>query len=307
MGLRTSTKFLLAVALVGGAFVVGELGRKRFIPRELSSPPPVVARTEDAPNRQLDLKFTEADEIRVGDLVIRLRTRTVNSSCGMTGERTTFTFVTVERARRTLLTLDDASTQDDCYGSTAKYVVTSLAPGKTHLVVAQETYRDAATLVAALDDTPRLIFKGGDFEVAEAGFSDLNKDGVAEIHAVSDRYRYFHHLSNMNSPSPAVIFQYDAASGAYRPANPRFPELLPDSAALERIKTASARNDFALPGMVFEIAIGYAYAGRAADGWAFFDQWFPGDAKEKAEARAALKKALDSDPVYRAVHFAAQK
>lgn len=300
MGLRTSTKFLLAVALVGGAFVAGELGRKQFISRDLQVSPPVVASTQAPPTSKFEMNFTDAEETRIGDFVIRLRTRTVKNTCEQ-GDRTTFTFVTVERAGRTLLTLDDASTHDECYGSTATYAVTSLAPGKPHLVVLQETYRDAATLVATLDDSPRLIFKGGDFEVAEAGFSDLNKDGVAEIRAVSRRYRYFHGLSNMNSPFPAVIFQYDAGRATYRPANPRFPEALPDAVVLERVKTASARNDFALPAMVFEIAIGYAYAGRDADAWAFFDQWFPGDAKEKAEARSALKKALAADPVYRSV------
>ncbi len=301
MNVRTSTKFLLAVALVGGAFVVGELGRKQFILRDLPVSPPVVASTPAPTTSKFELNFTEAEETRVGDFVIRLRTRTVKSSCGITGDRTTFTFVTVERAGRTLLTLDDASTHDDCYGSTAKYAVTSLAPGKTHLVVFQETYRDAATLVATLDDTPRLIFKSGDFDVSEAGFIDLNRDGRMEIRAVSRRYRYFHGLSNMNSPIPIVIFQYDPATAAYRPANSRFPELvLLNADALKQCKLDLSGNP-GLPGLVFEIAIGYAYTGRDADAWAFFDQWFPGDAKEKTEARSALKKALAADPVYRAV------
>lgn len=300
MTLRTSTKFLLAVALVGGAFVAGELGRKRFISRDLPVSPPVVASTQATPTSKFEMNFTEAEETRVGDLVIRLRTRTVKSSCKLTANWTT-AYITVERAGRTLLTLDDASTHDNCHGITVKYVVTSLAPGKTHLIVVQEAYRYAATLVATLDDTPRLIFKGGDFGVSEAEFDDLNRDGMAEIWAISHRYRYFHNLSNMNSPFPAVIFQYDAARATYRPANPRFPEALPDAAALERVKAASARNDFALPGMVFEIAIGYAYAGRDADAWAFFDQWFPSDTKAKSDAWSALKKALAADPVYRAV------
>lgn len=301
MTLRTSTKFLLAVALVGGAFVVGELGRKRGISKDLPFLVPVETATQAPPTSKFEVNFTEAEETRVGDLVIRRRTRTVKSSCGLTGDRATFTFVTVERAGRTLLTLDDASTHDDCYGSTAQYAVTSLAPEKKHLVVSQETYRHAATVIATLDEAPRLIFKSGDFDVSEAGFIDLNRDGLVEIRAVSHRYRYFQGLSNMNSPFPIVIFQYDPATAAYRPANSRFPELvLLNADALKRSKPALSGNP-GLPGLVFEIAIGYAYAGRDAEAWAFFDQWFPGDAKAKSAARSALKKALAADPVYRAV------
>jgi hypothetical protein len=300
MTLRTSTKFLLAVALVGGAFVAGELGRKQFISRDLPVSPPVVASTQATPTSKFEMNFTEAEETRVGDFVIRLRTRTVKNTCER-GDRTTFTFVTVERAGQVLLTLDDASTHDECYGSTAKYAVASLAPGKKHLVVSQETYRHAAMVIATLDEAPRLIFKSGDFDVSEAGFIDLNRDGRMEIRAVSRRYQYFHGLSNMNSPIPIVIFQYDPATAAYRPANSRFPELvLLDADALKQCKLDLSGNP-GLPGLVFEIAIGYAYTGRDADAWAFFDQWFPGDAKEKAEARSALKKALAADPVYRAV------
>ena len=299
MNLRTSTKFLLAVALVGGAFVAGELGRKQFISRDL--PVSVVVNPQEIQKRGFDLNFIEAAETRVGDFVIRPQKRTVKSSCGLTGDRTTFTFVTVERAGRTLLTLDDASTHDDCHGSTAKYAVTSLAPGKTHLVVVQETYRDAAMVIATLDETPQLIFKSGDFDVSETGFIDLNRDGRVEIRAVSRRYRYFHGLSNMNSPFPIVIFQYDPATVTYRPANTRFPELVILNAdALKRSKPSLSGSP-GLPGLVFEITIGYAYIGRSTDAWAFFDQWFPGDAKEKAAARSALKKALAADPVYRAV------
>jgi hypothetical protein len=184
------------------------------------------------------------------------------------------------------------------------------------LVVEQTVHRGWRYWVVDLSsDAPRVLFDNGDYPVGhELTAADLDGDGRLELFQSLHLFWFFNaKLNNVNSPFISIIFKYDAAARRYAPANHEFQEaaLRVLRGAVEKVGReraelkAGAGSDGDLLGAVLEVSLSYLYAGREAEGWAFYEQHY--DSPDSGRVKAQVRKALASDPVYRAITRGARR
>lgn len=188
-----------------------------------------------------------------------------------------------------------------------------LGDGARQLVVEQEIHRGWRHWVVDLSsDRPRVVFDSGDYPVGHAlRAADLDGDGRFELIQNLHTFWFFNFhktnwLDNTNSPLIEVVFKYDPAAREYVPANHEFRDFAlrgvgraTEQVRRERERLRPGGPTSALLGAVLEVSLSHLYAGRAAEGWEFYERQY--DSPDREDVKAQVRKALASDPVYRAI------
>lgn len=161
--------------------------------------------------------------------------------------------------------------------------------------------------------SPRLLFTNEKYGTGNALYPvDIDGDGRFEFRQSVMAFDYFH-LSHASSVFPQAIFAYDEKAVEYRPANRRFSAyglkgLDADIKELEALKAkGNPEGDDIYTeryfSAVLQVTLKYIYAGKADEGWAFFEREYrthEGISLEKM--RAEIKEVLSNEPVYNYIY-----
>lgn len=164
--------------------------------------------------------------------------------------------------------------------------------------------------VFMFDDEPEEVLNS--HEYGTLGFmaepEDLNGDGNAELLFENLAFSYFYRCCYAASPSPAIILEYDRATGRFEVKNSKFKDHL-ISMNLDSIEISpeflelKAGDDpesvdpggYYL-GSVLNEVIPFLYAGEEEKGWELFDKTYMlGD---REDVKTLVEERLQEDPCY---------
>jgi hypothetical protein len=188
-----------------------------------------------------------------------------------------------------------------------------LSPNSKELIV--EQYSGGAHCCTSyrfyeLGSEPLLLYDSDDYPVGyEPFFTDLDADGVYEFSQPLLTFDYFDSCSHADSAFPVAIFNFDAKSRRYKPANRAFArEILKELPRYEKelneFRKAHKPSE-EVPvhgeylGKVLQVLVTYLYAGKIQQGWAFFEREY--QLPDKAKIRQEIEDELAKDTVYLAV------
>jgi len=110
-------------------------------------------------------------------------------------------------------------------------------------------------------------------------FSDLDGDGTMEFVTCDDHFAY-EFCPYANSPTVAVVFQYDAATGSYVVANTKFAELYDDRIVSDTVLAEDANPgeqgewDNTTKCAMLPLVLDYLYSGQAAEAWGTLETYY---------------------------------
>lgn len=175
-----------------------------------------------------------------------------------------------------------------------------LGPYSEQIIVSQTVPRGGRHWIVSVSPDVRVLFDSGDYGVGREEFYvlDIEKDGMYEIVLeVTAFYKMQDKMSIGEIPLPGIIFRYDAMARKYLPANDRYlaytlhgiehdiKKLRDD----ERMGTYLSRR--------LNILLRYVYAGKATEGWAFFEQSY--QLADRKEIIGRVRSILAHEPVYK--------
>ena len=178
-----------------------------------------------------------------------------------------------------------------------------LGDGAKQFVISQDAPREGRQWVVSLSPRLRVVYDGAAFgtgrEADDMGVEDLDGDGVHEITVPDCGFYGFKGwvLAPMQTPLPTVIFKYDARAGKYLPANELFQERLLNEVAERAARVAGPEDRTGHLAGVLSVVVGYVYAGRPREAWAFYEASYA--LPDKVEVRREIEETLRARPVYR--------
>lgn len=272
---------------------------------------PAVARGQD-----LERLFASGDSLSHDGYTV---TRTFELAPGETRYGTSRTVV--RRGRRVLARLEGG-----IHREATRFFLFPLLGGRGRQLVV-ETYSGGAHCcyeyhVFDLGPRFRKLFDGGAYSADEVGYEmkliDVDGDGVYEFAQNVMSFDYFY-VSHASSVFPELVFAYDRRRGAYRPANRAHARYLlrditrKESAAaelnarLERegyARREGGGRDFQFEEKYFNAVVGvvldYIYAGREAEGWAYFDKNYR--LPNKPQLRRDMRGKLSESVIYKSIY-----
>lgn len=176
-----------------------------------------------------------------------------------------------------------------------------LGSGTRQLIIEQYTGGAHCCFVYTIYDLfPRfrLIFSSKGYPVGD-GFDelepvDLDGDHIFELPQRIMTFDYYDGMAYVESPSPKVVFKYNRQKRKYEVANRKFPRYVLDH---NEKRTREVMNDeFARFSTLLDAMLHDIYAGRAKQGWSFFDRQYSGSDKRRVKAR--INQTLRRCPVY---------
>ncbi|MEJ7577331.1 MAG: hypothetical protein WKF74_10045 [Pyrinomonadaceae bacterium] len=162
---------------------------------------------------------------------------------------------------------------------------------------------------------PHLLYDGGGLAMA-----DFDDDGVMELFRRIETFWFFYNLNNVNSPFPTAVLKYDKQGKKYLLANRQFASyVLSDVDEATRIveakrPTSEQQKEPVLHGSgivpdhkhadylgaVLSVMLDYIYAGKEAEGWAFYEREY--NLSDKERLRHKIKSQLAGDEVYKQLY-----
>lgn len=222
---------------------------------------------------------------------------------------TSETIVTIKKNNKTLVTISNeesgvATTEIGLFpflGGEAKQLIVMQYTGGAHCCSLYKVYELGPRL--------QLIFDGEDYDSVGNTLSpkDIDGDGRYELIQSVMTFDYFH-MSHAYSIFPTAVFSYNEKKHKYLPANRRYSGYVLEGLDedLKNLETARSKNDpdnimtrEEYLSAVLQVMMKYIYAGKEAEGWAFFDREYK--LYNETEVRADIKNALASEPVYRSI------
>jgi hypothetical protein len=183
-----------------------------------------------------------------------------------------------------------------------------------HLIVGQIEPRIGRFWVISLLPYYRVLFDSEDFGGSrqELWLEDIDKDGTYELGMVTFGCTSIGLPYNLLcTPQPVIIFKYDKKADKYLPANHMLQSyaLAKSEKHIGQLKTTSEQpsitdNQAVEPCVYFremtDIFLGFIYAGKEHQAWAFFDKYY--NLPNKNKLKASMKKDLRKDPIYRFIY-----
>lgn len=162
-------------------------------------------------------------------------------------------------------------------------------------------------------ERPREIFRSEDYGRSlyhSMEIFDIDNDGIYEIEQSVSSFRYFMGDCGSCSPEPRAVFKYDKNAGKYLPAKGITQPFLAESREkgekelIGKLKSRDPEDlaeDNRLSHWVLEKTIDHIYAGNEANGWRFFNKYYP-KSSYKEKVRREIRKILDVCPFYKALY-----
>lgn len=162
----------------------------------------------------------------------------------------------------------------------------------------------------------RVIYEGGSYISA----ADFDGDGALEIVTRIETFRFFYHLTNVDSPFPTAIYKYNSRVKKYALANRRFTayvlrdldkEMRAVEAARptdEEAKQSALRGSGTIPdhrfpaylSAVITVMADLIYAGEETRAWEFFEREY--NLSDKDTLRQKIKEQLADDKIHRTLY-----
>jgi len=260
--------------------------------------------TEDDPCSQMFSNlYVEVDSISEGNFVVRKLHKSVRDR--QTGEQAPVTYATLTSQGRTVAVFDGVSY--GLVGNATDFGFADLLGGQSRqLVVSLTVPRGGRHWIVDLSGDGTVVFDTNDWDLDDEDgcIHDFDDDGIKEISLSITAFRLFRGMAPAESPLPSVVFKYQPVSRKFMPDVDFFARGLngieDDVAAIDPDEDPDTETPGQYLAQRLDILLRYIYAGREADGWAFFDAAYKPTNGE--ELKQQIKRKLNSEPVYRYVY-----
>jgi hypothetical protein len=183
-----------------------------------------------------------------------------------------------------------------------------LGGGEKELLIGQSLSKSGRFWIVSLRPNFRILLDTADYGAGreEPGIIDIDQDGAYEmIQAIWD-FDGIKSVATVNTPQPVIIFKYDRKAHRYIPANHTLQEYSLKNIATDigRLNPNVDQSDISsTEGYYYHrvsILLQYIFAGKARDGWEFFDKHY--SLADKAGVKAAIQAVLRKQPAYRFIY-----
>lgn len=266
-----------------------------------ASPSPTTQATE--PEQLIDIlaEYTEG-LIHHGYEVRTLRKKVKYEYEGQHGEHvsnwTDVSYAVVKRNGKVVAKFDGL---DHPVGSTTVFGLFDLLGDKSELLIVSATApRNGRHWVGSLHPEFRVLFDSDEYGVGREEFYviDLDKDGIHEISLpVTAFYNMQDKMYIAEIPLPEIVFKYDANKKKYFPANAYYVDYALRGLDDEKRRLNDEDNYLSRR---LRILLKYIYAGKEAEGWAFFDDVY--HRPDKQEIRLRIQSVLNGQQTYQYLH-----
>ena len=169
-----------------------------------------------------------------------------------------------------------------------------LGDGSQQVIISTTVFRGGRHWVVSLHREFRVLFDSGNSR-EEFSVIDLDKDGIYEISLpVTAFYSMPDLMYTGEIPLPEIIYKYDADKKVYLPANALYLDYSLGGID-DEIRSLDEKDRYFSKRL--RILLRYIYAGKEADGWAFFDSAYQHPDKQKMKSR--IQSVLNNEPVYK--------
>ena len=164
------------------------------------------------------------------------------------------------------------------------------------------------SVILELSDSVHTLFNSDNY--TDLGYqltmSDLDRDGMMDLHLTIITFDYFDRLNHAISPFSSAYFSYSPPARSFVLTSRKFSRLILNKtrAHEQRVKTMADTTDLTrfediggdYLSSVLKVLIDYVFAGQKEKGWEFFDAWYRlGD---KDEMRLKIQQTFDASNIY---------
>jgi hypothetical protein len=202
------------------------------------------------------------------------------------------------------------STFDGVYfgaGNGTQFGLASLLGGTSEqLIVSQTIPRGGRHWLVDLGPTPTTLFDSDDFQVGreEVFLFDFEQDGVMELGLELPAFYMFEGMAPSVTPLPVIIFKYESSMNRYLPASHHYDYGLENIhrniAALDSRDDPQLASELSYLPPRLDILLRYVFAGKADEGWAFFDNGYT--RPDLNSMKKKIKDVLNKQPVYQFIY-----
>lgn len=259
--------------------------------------------TEDDPCAQMFSNlFVKVDSISDGNFVVTKLRKSVRDN--QTGQQMPVTYATLTAQGRTVAVFDGVYYP---LGNSMQFGFADLLGGQSkQLVVSMTIPRGGRNWIVDLSGEGTVVFDSNDWGLSDEDVCvhDYDDDGIKEISCAIRYFWGFGSMSMADSPMPEVVLKYQPVTRKFMPDVELFARGLngieEDVAAINPDEDPETETPGQYLAPRLDILLRYIYAGREADGWAFFDAVYKTSNGE--ELKQQIKRKLNSEPVYRYVY-----
>jgi hypothetical protein len=259
--------------------------------------------TEDDPCSQMFSNlFVKVDTISDGNFVVTKLHKSVRDN--QTGQQMPVTYATLTSQGRTVAVFDGVYYP---LGNSVQFGFADLLGNQSkQLVVSMTVPRGGRHWIVDLSGEGAAVFDSHDWSLGneDVCVHDYDNDGIKEIQLSITSFWGFGSMSMADSPLPPVVFKYQSVAKKFMPDVEMFARGLngieDDAAAIDPDEDPETETPGQYLAPRLDILLRYIYAGKEADGWAFFDAAYKPTNGE--ELKQQIRRTLNSEPVYRYVY-----
>ncbi len=168
------------------------------------------------------------------------------------------------------------------------------------------------SIILELSDSVHTLFHSDDY--TDLGYqltmSDLDRDGMMDLHLTIITFDYFDRLNPAISPFSSAYFSYSSSTRRFTLMSRKFSSLILSKTREheQRVKAMADTTDFTqfediggdYLSSVLNVLMDYVFAGQREQGWKFFDIWYRlGD---KDEMRHKIQQTFEASNVYQELY-----
>jgi len=259
--------------------------------------------TEDDPCSQMFSNlFVKLDTISDGNFVVTKMHKSVRDN--QTGQQMPVTYATLTSQGKTVGVFEGVYYP---LGNSTYFGFADLLGAQSKQLIVSETVpRGGRHWIVDLSGEGTVVFDSYDWGLGneDVCIHDYDDDGVKEIQLAITAFWGFGSMSMADSPMPPVVFKYQPVARKFMPDVEMFARGLngidDDVAAIDPDEDSDTETPGQYLAPRLDILLRYVYAGKEADGWAFFDAAYKPTNGE--ELKQQIKRKLTGEPVYRHVY-----
>ena len=163
------------------------------------------------------------------------------------------------------------------------------------------------SIILELSDSVHTLFHTDDY--TDLGYqltmSDLDRDGMMDLHLTIRNFDYFDRLTHANSPFSSAYFSYSPLTRTFVLTSRKFSSLILNKTQEheQRVKAMADTTDFTqfediggdYLSSVLKVLIDHVFAGQKDKGWEFFDTWYR--LADKDEMRHKIQQTFEASNV----------
>jgi hypothetical protein len=168
------------------------------------------------------------------------------------------------------------------------------------------------SIILELSDSVHTLFHSDDY--TDLGYqltmSDLDRDGMMDLHMTIITFDYFDRLTHAISPISSAYFSYSPSTRRFVLTSRKFSSLILNKTweHEQRVKAIADTTDFArfedirgdYLSSVLKVLMDDVFAGQKEKGWKFFDTWYR--LADKDQMKRKIQQTFEASTVYQELY-----